>query len=77
MALDYQGGYQPNLRFEVVQNHVDDVTGGLGIVIDGNPVRPCCTFCCLLCRLLSSFVCSMAQVAHILLRSLPPPGPNH
>eukprot|EP00040_Diaphanoeca_grandis_P027345 m.155549 g.155549 ORF g.155549 m.155549 type:complete len:802 (-) comp30939_c1_seq10:63-2468(-) len=37
MALDYQGGYQPNINFEVIQNTVHDVVGGLGILIDGNP----------------------------------------
>ena len=37
MALDYQGGYQPNLHFEVVGNTVRDATGGIGVLIDGNP----------------------------------------
>ena len=39
MALDYQGGYQPNLHFEVVGNSVADVTGGVGVLIDGNPAN--------------------------------------
>jgi hypothetical protein len=36
MALDY-GGYQPNVHFEVLNNSIRDVTGGIGILIDGNP----------------------------------------
>ena len=39
MALDYQGGYQPNMHFELIQNTVHDATGGLGILIDGNPAN--------------------------------------
>ena len=79
MALDYQGGYQPNvsiqngtwivwlwlvcaydianlwlnnfpcavcvpflcsqMHFEVIGNSVSDVTGGLGVLIDGNPAN--------------------------------------
>ena len=37
MALDYQGGYQPNMHFTVVENEVRDATGGIGVMIDGNP----------------------------------------
>jgi hypothetical protein len=39
MALDYQGGYQPNLHFEIVNNTVSDVTGGIAVMIDGNPMN--------------------------------------